>query len=208
MDIALMILNALPELAKQVLALFIVVDPIGNIPTFIALTQGLSPSARQQAFRTATIIGLTLVITFALAGDQILSFFGITLNDFMIAGGILLFAIAIKILVLEGWKGLAEQREGVSAVPMAIPLLAGPGAITTTIVSLRSNGLYITLASTLIVFAVAGIIFHYIEPLNRLLGRTGSLVIERVMAMLLAAIAVGYVLKGLEHRLLPTLAST
>ena len=208
MDIALMILSALPELAKQVLALFIVVDPIGNIPTFIALTQGLSPSARQQAFRTATIIGLTLVITFALAGDQILGFFGVTLNDFMIAGGILLFAIAIKILVLEGWKGLAEQREGVGAVPMAIPLLAGPGAITTTIVGLRSNGLPITLASTLIVFAVAGMIFHYIEPLNRLLGRTGSLVIERVMAMLLAAIAVGYVLKGLEHRLLPTLAST
>jgi len=208
MDIALMILSALPELAKQVLALFIVVDPFGNIPTFIALTQGLSPSARQQAFRTATIIGLTLVITFALAGDQILGFFGVTLNDFMIAGGILLFAIAIKILVLEGWKGLAEQREGVGAVPMAIPLLAGPGAITTTIVGLRSNGLPITLASTLIVFAVAGMIFHYIEPLNRLLGRTGSLVIERVMAMLLAAIAVGYVLKGLEHRLLPTLAST
>jgi len=208
MDIALMILSALPELAKQVLALFIVVDPIGNIPTFIALTQGLSPSARQQAFRTATIIGLTLVITFALAGDQILGFFGVTLNDFMIAGGILLFAIAIKILVLEGWKGLAEQREGVGAVPMAIPLLAGPGAITTTIVSLRSSGLPITLASTLIVFAVAGIVFHFIEPLNQLLGRTGSLVTERVMAMLLAAIAVRYVLKGLEHRLLPTLTST
>jgi len=208
MDIALMILSALPELAKQVLALFIVVDPIGNIPTFISLTQSLSPATRQQTFRTATIIGLTLVITFALAGDQILSFFGVTLNDFMIAGGILLFAIAIKILVLEGWKGLAEQREGVGAVPMAIPLLVGPGAITTTIVSLRSNGLPITLASTLIVFAVAGVIFHYIEPLNRLLGRTGSLVIERVMAMLLAAIAVGYVLRGLEHRLLPTLAST
>ncbi len=199
MNILSVILRIIPELARQVLALFIVVDPLGNIPIIISLTKDLCPSARREAFRTATVVGLVLLSTFAVVGDKILSFFRVTLSDLMIAGGVLLFIIAVRIIVSGGRTGLVKPGESVGAVPIAVPLLVGPGAITTTIVSLRSSGVLITLLSILIVFSLVGAVFYFIEPLHRFLGKTGSVVIERVMAMLLTTIAVSYILTGLKE---------
>lgn len=183
-------------LVKSIISLFIIVDPIGNIPIFIGLTQGISGEERRKVFRTATLTGFILLLAFAVAGNEILNIFGVGLPSLMIAGGLLLLIIAIKILV--GWEiGEKLTPESIGAVPIAVPLLVGPGAITTTILSLQEYGALITVISVVIVFALTWLILRYIELLYRVLGRSGSAIIARVMALLIAAIAVQYIVKGI-----------
>lgn len=197
-NIMQMMMEAIPSLARETLALLIVVDPLGNIPTFMNLTRGLSKDSKKKAFQTATFVGLLLLLVFAMAGEQILNLFSITLYDFMIAGGILLFTIAIRILIV-GSATNVSKLDRVGVVPIACPLLVGPGAITATIVSLKTVGFPITCLSVIIVFCIVGIIFSFIETIYKFLGETGSLVVEQIMAMLLASIATGYVIKGVKN---------
>lgn len=131
----------LPELLRGIISLFIIVDPLGNIPIFISLTKEMEEAEKKKVFHTATLTGLVLLLAFALAGQRILVFFGITLYSFMIAGGVLLLIIAIRILITGGLKEYIESPESVGAVPIGCPLLVGPGAITTTILNFRTQAL-------------------------------------------------------------------
>jgi len=133
--------TVLPELLKGIISLFIIVDPLGNIPIFISLTKEMEEAEKKKVFHTATLTGLVLLLAFALAGQRILAFFGITLYSFMIAGGVLLLIIAIRILITGGLKEYIESPESVGAVPIGCPLLVGPGAITTTILNFRTQAL-------------------------------------------------------------------
>jgi len=187
------------DLLKGVIALFIIVDPVGNIPIFLGLTEKMKAEEKGKTFRTATIVGLLLLLAFAVAGQQILNLFGISLESFMIAGGILLLIISVKVLIYGGWQETIISPESVGAVPIACPLLVGPGAITTTILTLQTARIVVTVASVVIVFALVWIILHFIDPIYRFLGKTGSVVIGRVMAMFIAAIAIGYILGGIGY---------
>lgn len=187
----------LSALIKSVISLFIVVDPFGNIPIFISLTQGIKEMERKRVFHTATITGFILLLAFAVAGNQILTIFGVGLPSFMIAGGILLLTLAVRILI--GWEeGGRLTPESIGAVPIAVPLLVGPGAITTTILSLQEHGMLVTISSVVVVFTLTWLILRYIELLYRVLGRNGSAIIARVMAFLIAAIAIQYIINGLN----------
>ena len=190
---------AIPLLAKAVISLFIVVDPLGNIPIFISLTDRMSDTERKRTFQRATITGAILLFFFALLGQQIFILFGISMRSFMIAGGILLLLIAVKMLVTGKWEESEESPESVGIVPMAIPLLVGPGAITTTILNIRIFNLTITILSILIVFFAVWMILRFIDPIYRLLGKAGSMVISRVMALIIAAIAIEYILNGIQE---------
>ncbi|MEM0313160.1 MAG: MarC family protein [Candidatus Bathyarchaeia archaeon] len=183
------------DLAKAAITLFIIVDPLGNIPIFIGLTKGMPREARRKAFRTAVVTGFILLILFALMGQQILAFFGISLYSFMIAGGILLLIISIQILVRGGWEE-SSTPESVGVVPIGFPLLVGPGAITTTILSLQTSGAVVAVASVLIVFITVQVILMLIDPIYKFLGDSGTLVISKLMALLTAAIAIQYILSG------------
>jgi len=185
------------HLFRGIIALFIIVDPVGNIPIFLGLTEKMNPEEKRKTFRTATIVGLILLLAFAVAGQQILNLFGITLHSFMVAGGILLLIISIRVLIYGGWKEPIVSPESVGAVPIACPLLVGPGAITTTILTLQTARIVVTVASVVIVFVLVWVILHFIDPIYRFLGKTGSVVIGRVMAMFIAAIATGYILDGI-----------
>lgn len=191
----LLVLNAL---TKSVISLFIIVDPFGNIPIFIGLTERLGKEERQKVFHTATVTGFMLLLLFAIAGREILNMFGITLQSFMIAGGILLLIIAIRILVMGGWEEPRLTPESVGVVPIAVPLLVGPGAITTTILNLQEFGIILTIVSVVIVFSIVWLTLRYIEPIYRILGRNGAVIIARVMALLIAAIAIQYIVNGLQ----------
>lgn len=193
------LLSALPDLTKSFISLFIIVDPFGNIPIFIGLTEGIGSESRRRIFYTATITGFILLLAFALAGRQILSFFGITLQSFMIAGGVLLLIIAVRILVIGGWEERSRSPESIGVVPIAVPLLVGPGAITTTIINLETYGILTTIISVVLVFIIVWLTLRFIEPIHRVLGRSGSIVIARVMALLIAAIAVQFIIEGLEN---------
>ena len=187
------------NLAKAVLVLFIVVDPFGNIPIFIGLTEKMAKGEKKKVFNTAIIVGIILLLVFALTGQEIFELFGISIYSFEVAGGILLLIIAIRILVSGTMKETNESPESLGAVPIAMPLLVGPGAITTTILSIQTYDVYVTALSVLIVMVIVWVILRFMERAYRILGKTGSLVIARVMALLIAAIAVQYILTGVAH---------
>ncbi len=188
------------NLFKAAIVLFIIVDPFGNIPIFMGLTESITENEKRKVFNTACTVGVVLLLVFALTGQQIFNLFGINIYSFEIAGGILLLIISIRILIAgSSSHNLVESPESLGAVPIAIPLLVGPGAITTTIFNIQSYGVYITAAAVLIVLGATWLILRFTTPVYRFLGKTGSAVIARVMALLISAIAVQYILLGAMH---------
>lgn len=192
-------LELISELTRAIIALFIIVDPLGNIPIFIGLTENATEIERKKIFNTATLVGVILLLVFAFTGTGILTIFGISIDSFYVAGGILLLIIAIRILITGSMHENAESPESLGAVPIAMPLLVGPGAITTTILDLQTYGIMITVLAVIMVLAVTWVILRFINQIYKLLGKTGSLVIARVMALLIAAIAIQYILTGVTH---------
>jgi multiple antibiotic resistance protein len=192
-------LEFISELTRAMIALFIVVDPFGNIPIFMGLTENATDAERTKTFNTAILISVILLLVFAFTGTGILTIFGISIYSFYVAGGILLLIIAIRILITGSMHEDAESPESLGAVPIAMPLLVGPGAITTTILDLQTYSVTITVLAVLIVLAITWVILRFINQIYKLLGKTGSLVIARVMALLIAAIAVQYILTGVTH---------
>ena len=191
------IVSAAPDLIKATISLFIIVDPLGNLPILVSLTENMDREERKRTFQVAVATGIILLLFFALLGEQILIIFRISMQSFMIAGGILLLLIAMRMLLTGSWNGGETSQQSVGVVPIAIPLLVGPGAITTTILNIRLFGVAVTVASVLIVFSIVWLTLRFIDQIHRLLGRSGSLIISRVMALIIAAIAVEYILEGI-----------
>jgi multiple antibiotic resistance protein len=187
------------NIARATLVLFLVVDPFGSIPLFMGLTEKMTKIERRKVFNTATLVSVILLLAFAFAGQQILSIFGVSLFSFEIAGGILLLIIAVKILISGSLEDMSSSPESMGAVPIAMPLLVGPGAITTTILNLQSYGIAIAAISVLIVLLLTWFILKYVDLVYRFLGKTGAIVIARVMALLIGAIAIQYLLLGVTH---------
>jgi multiple antibiotic resistance protein len=201
----------LEYLISAVVTLAVVVDPLGLAPSFLAVTSGLPPVARRQvAVRAAIIAGAILTGT-ALVGDWLLRQLGISLPAFRIAGGLLLFSIASEMVLgvrMERQSRTAEQAieehvRNIAAFPLATPLLAGPGAITaTTLLSgqaaLRPAYLAILITVIAVVAAVCIIVFLFASRVDRSLGTTGNVLLSRLLGVLLAALAVQYVIDGLR----------
>jgi multiple antibiotic resistance protein len=188
------------ELTKSTIALFVVIDPIGNVPLFIALTSKMDKNQKKKTSKVAIITAASLLSVFAVGGTRILSIFGINIFSFMIAGGILLFILSIELLTHGSWRfAIGDTAEDTGAVPLAFPLLVGPGAITSVIISYETSGLIITILSIAIVIGVTYLTLFLINPIYRVLGSRGSMIITRVFAILIAAIGVQYVLQGLTH---------
>jgi multiple antibiotic resistance protein len=186
------------DLLRATISLFAVINPIGTIPLFASMTQKMQKVERDRVLKTTVITASALLMIFAVAGTQILSIFGITISSFMIAGGILLFVVSIELLTHGGWRfgGTVSDESGV--VPLAFPLLAGPGAITTVILSFQTSGLIVTILSIAIVMGITFVVFFLTGKIYSILGRRGSLIITRIFAVLIAAIAVQYVVDGLK----------
>jgi len=191
--------------------LFVVVDPVGLAPTFLAVTEGLPLRARRDVAVRASLIAGAILIGTALIGDALLRALGISLPAFRIAGGLLLFAIAFEMVLgvrmrregLEAEEAVEEHVRNVTAFPLAIPLMAGPGAITATVLLAgRADGnLLLTglLLAVVVLVALACLAaFLLAGRLSRLLGHTGNIVLSRLLGVLLAALAVQYMIDGLR----------
>jgi multiple antibiotic resistance protein len=201
----------LDHLLSHFVTLFVVVDPIGLAPIFLAVTHGLSHRVRQRiAFRACVIAGLILM-GFALGGDWLLSELGITIPAFRIAGGLLLFATAFDMTL--GWRrereaktaelALEEHVHNIAAFPLAIPLMAGPGAITATVLlagqaSGSAPQLAILIGVIVAVLLVCSVVFLFASRIETRLGITGNIVLSRLLGVLLAALAVQYVVDGIS----------
>ncbi len=182
---------------KATVALLIVVDPVGLLPFVVAGTRELTPATRRRLLSQAVLVGLILLLGFTLLGVYILELFRITLEDFQIAGGILLLVIALTMVTAGHW-GPQREGEGSGLVPLATPLLTGPGAITTSIVMLSRYGAAVVVAAIVITFGLSWLVMQSSTRILRLLGDTGSDVVARIMGMLLAAIAVQYIREGIQ----------
>ncbi|MFN3722782.1 MAG: MarC family protein [Paracoccaceae bacterium] len=188
--------------------LFVVIDPPGLVPLFIALTRGMNAAQRRAMAQRACLIAAVLLTLFGLAGEAILGFIGISMSAFRIAGGLLLFLTALDML----FERRTVRREGQtvdddhdpSVFPLATPLIAGPGAIASIILLIGQGG-----GDWTATFAVLGLTWGMIivtflfllasPPLERMLGRTGTIVITRLLGMLLAALSVQFVIDGIRQ---------
>lgn len=188
--------------------LFVIIDPIGLTPLFVALTQGMSVQQRRAIAVRATFTSAGILAMFAVFGESVLSFIGISMAAFKISGGILLLLTALDMLFERRAKrreDRAEEEDDVddpSVFPLAIPLIAGPGSIATVILLAGAHpgftGLGLSLAVMALVLVVTFVFFEAATPLEKLLGKTGINVVSRLLGMLLAALAVQFMLNGLK----------
>jgi multiple antibiotic resistance protein len=183
------------QVAKVATALFIITDALGNLPFYMALTEGATPEERRRITSTAILTGLILLAFFVFAGSLVLDLFGLTMNDLQIAGGILLLFISFEVM-MRG-RVMAEHRDEVGVVPLGSPLLVGPGAITTALVMSRLYPLPAVIAGVLICFFLIWLIFRFSHVIYRFIGRNGSLIITKIAAILIAAIAVRFIRIGI-----------
>lgn len=186
--------------------MFVVIDPIGLAPLFVALTQGMTDAARRRIAWRATLIGILILLAFAAFGEALLAFIGISMPAFRVAGGILLFLTALDMLFERRTKRREdkqeEDREDPSVFPLAIPLIAGPGAIASVILLMGQRpgleGAALVLGATGIVMLIVMTFFLASGLIERALGKTGVTVVTRLLGMLLAALSVQFVLDGLS----------
>lgn len=188
--------------------LFVIIDPIALAPLFVALTQGMDAAHRRTVALRACLIAAALMTLFGLLGDRLLATIGISMPAFRISGGVLLFVTALDML----FERRTQRREGQhadphhdpSVFPLATPLIAGPGAFTTMILLVNNTpatGIAHTVAIHAVMIAVvvlAFLLFLAAPVIERALGRTGIVVITRLLGMLLAALSVQFVLDGIR----------
>ncbi len=198
------------DLIAPFVTLFVTIDPPGLAPLFLALTGGMNRAARRGVAMRCTLIGFAVLVLFAVAGTVILQTFGITIHAFRIAGGLLLFWIAFE-MIFEKRQDRHEKSaeravhvdeiQSLAVFPLAIPLIAGPGAISATILL---SDQFSDLVERVKLIAIIGfiialtfIIFVLAERVDRLLGVTGRMVLTRLLGVILAALAVQFVADGM-----------
>jgi multiple antibiotic resistance protein len=195
--------------AAIIVTVFALVDPIGTLPFFVALTEGFSPNDRQVVLHRAIITMAAVLTMFALVGRFLFLAFGFTLAAFEVAGGIILFLVAYDMLrgevtrtKLTPGEGESGNRNEVGIVPLGIPLLAGPGAISTVMIYEGNSGSnpYVIVATFVaigVVTVLAYLIFRYGQRILLSLGRVGVMAMTRILGLLLAAVGVQFVAIGI-----------
>lgn len=189
------------------LTLFVVIDPIGLAPIFITLVGQQTPQKQARIAYQAVSVAGAILVAFALGGSFLLRYLDISLEAFQIAGGILLFKIALDMVFAHNERETKEEeqeaqlREDVSIFPLAIPLIAGPGTLASIVIlanhaEVYQFGLVIILIITAIVLAISYAVFRLSRYLSHALGKTGINVVTRVLGVLLSALAVQYIANG------------
>lgn len=192
-------------------SIFFLVDPFAAIPSFIALTDGVNPKGRKRMARRASITCFIVLSSFALAGQFIFSLFGIKLPAFEIAGGLILMLIGID--MLEAKRSPTQEssdetkeaagKDDASIVPMGIPMLAGPGAISSVMVLVGESQTHLQMGAVLAAITVTTVASYWVlvgaDQLRRLLGETGIRILVRIMGLLLVALAMQFFVNGLTE---------
>ncbi|HDP88692.1 MAG TPA: NAAT family transporter [Thioalkalivibrio sp.] len=197
-------------LIANFILLFIVVDPIGVAAVFTGLSAGMARAAQRRAAVQGALVALGILLLFFLAGEQLLGWLGIGIPAFRVAGGILLFLLAIDMVLVrdsalrtatDSERDEAASRNDISVFPLAFPLLAGPGALTTVLLMAshgHSLGDHLAQAGVVVVVLLLALLALLAAPgLTRVLGATGVNVVNRVLGLILAALAAQYILDGL-----------
>jgi len=197
------------DLIKLTVALLAIVDPVAGIPIFLSSTTGYTQAERRRVSQVVAITVFSVLAVAALIGTQVLRFFGISIPSFLIAGGVLLLLMAISMLQAKE-SGIrqtpdeaeeASEKDAVAVVPLGIPLLAGPGAISTMIIATHHSenlfGHFILLIPAAVIGISVWATFSAATRISHRLGKTGMNIITRVMGLIIAAIGVEYIYRGM-----------
>ena len=181
------------------LPMFVSMDPIGLIPFFVAFTSGTAESKRQRVIVNSVATALIVALAFLIAGRALLQWLGVGIPDFLIAGGALLFVLALADLRAadKPIQTLSSTDETLGVVPLAVPMIVGPAVLATSQVLLSRYGYAVTIASIATNVVLTGIILRCSGVIVRLIGSAGARVISKLAMLILAALAVMFIRSGL-----------
>lgn len=177
--------------------LFVAVDAIGVLPLFVSLTEEMDAAHRRKTVIQSVITASIVAVAFLWLGPVLLRFLGISVPDFMTAGGILLLAIALSDLLTGEKRQRITDPDSLGAVPIGIPLITGPAVLTTCMLLRDIHGRWNTTAAVLVNIVLAGVVFLAAGPITGFLGRTGTRTASKLASLLLAAIAVMLIRRGI-----------
>jgi multiple antibiotic resistance protein len=177
--------------------LFVAVDAIGVLPLYIALTEGLPPNDVRRILRQSIVTATAVALVFLVVGTAVLRLLGITIADFMVAGGVLLFVISLGDLLTTEKLQRRVDPDSLGAVPLGVPLITGPAVLTTSVLLLNAHGAAPTAVALVLNILVAGVVFGFAPAIYRVLGKAGSKTVSKIASLLLAAIAVMIVRRGI-----------
>ncbi len=181
-------------------ALFVALDIIGTVPIYLSLTKNENVEGRHRIVNKSMLVALIVAILFMVVGRATFKHLGISLNDFKIAGGLILLIISLADLL--GGPGAIHDSSGeTGVVPLAVPLISGPGVLTTLLLQTGSVGYPITLAALLANFFLAWIVLRHCDRVTKYIGKDGTVVLSKIAALLLAAIAVAMIRSGIYDSL-------
>lgn len=203
-QVGFILVGMLANILTTFVTLFVIIDPIGSVPVFIGLTGNYNPERRRKIANKAILVAGGVLLFFVLLGKILFDSLGVRLLSFEIAGGVLLFFFGVKMIFdkPEGYDMPAEMDHDIAVFPLAIPSIAGPGAMLGALVSANnpSNSMSqqaIAAGAIVVVLAITYALLRSSEFINRWIGRTGSLILSRVMGIILCAIATETILKAL-----------
>ena len=193
------ILNLLRDFGLTFVPLFVAMDSISTVPILLSLTHELTDKKRKSVIRSALVTALGLGLVFIVVGKGIFLFLGITVNDFLVAGGLILFLLAAKELVVgKMFEAQATAGEDVIAVvPLATPLVVGPAVLTTLLILTDQYNIFMVTFSFIVNLLISWLLFAQANRLVKVLGQGGVLALSKVFALLLAAIAVSMIHRGI-----------
>ena len=206
---ALLRSNSITFFLHSFLSLFVIVNAIGNVPLFVTLLERFGEAEKTTMMKKATIIAALTLLIVTVTGNLFFRLLGIEMYSFTIAGGILLMIISIEMLLglnTRTQSSTAEEQSSsemdeITVIPLAIPLLTGPGALTTAIVlfdtAVNIQNKIILLVTIILVFVISYIILARSRPILTFLGKTGTRVARRIMGLMLLSIAVQFIIKGI-----------
>ncbi len=177
--------------------LFVAVDAFGILPMFISLTEELDERQRRQTVRQSVVTAAGVALGFLALGTGLLKLLGMTVADFMIAGGTLLFVISLTDLLRVEKVQRRSDPHDIGAVPIGVPLITGPAVLTTSLLLHNEYGLLPSAVAVLINIGIAGVVFSFATGVHRILGSAGSKTISKIASLLLAAIAVMMIRRGI-----------
>ncbi len=177
--------------------LFVAVDAIGTLPLYIGLVEDIDTSRRRRIIAQSVITATSVAVVFVLVGQPLLRLLGITPSDFMVAGGALLFAIALRDLLAVGKSEHTIDPETVGAVPIGVPLITGPAVLTTCLLLAQQHHIAVLLSAVVANVLIAGTVFWFATSISVRLGAAGTRTLSKIAALLLASIAAMMVRKGI-----------
>jgi multiple antibiotic resistance protein len=188
---------SLHDLLLSFIPLFVAIDVLGVVPVFLSLTEGLERTHKRRLVTESSLTALAISVAFLVGGRAVFSFLGITENDFRVGGGIVLLVLAVNDLIFSSDR----QRSPVTSagvVPIGIPLIMGPAALTTILILVDQYGYPVTIISLLVNLLIVWLVFRYADRIIKLLGEAGSKGVAKVASLLMAAIAIMMIRVGLS----------